>query len=136
MTGDTNGYDDVFFAETSIACTAGKPALTLTLSNAYWASYADYLARDLSLDLEVANEGPDAAYIVKITGSTATNGVTCLNCSLPTAPSLGNLVGSNPGPGASATFTLLYDVPVATLNFNATVWATALDGCGNGYTYP
>lgn len=129
--GDTNGYDDVFYADTSIACTPGAPALALARTDVYWASYADYLARDLSVDFSVENTGTDAAYIIQITGSTASSGVSCLTCPAPVAASLGNLVG-----GASHALTLKYDIPASVSTFSATVSATAKDGCGNGYSYP
>jgi len=109
-------------------CTPGKPALTLSTAGASWASYADYLARELSVQLAVTNSGADAANSVAITGSTSTNGVTL---STPTPIDLGTVAGS-----ANAATTVKYHVPSTTGSFKISVTASASDTCGTSYTYP
>lgn len=110
------------------ACESGKPQLALYRNRAYWASYADYTDRKLSVDSTVRNNGSTAAYDVRITGSTATNSATCLT-SMPIE--LWQLT-----PGHSVPFTLTFDVPAGVGNFVAKLTASAQDSCGTIYTYP
>ncbi|MFA5810253.1 MAG: hypothetical protein WC935_07970, partial [Thermoleophilia bacterium] len=81
-------------------CTPGKPSLSLSRQGTSWGSYADYLARELTVQLAVNNTGIDAANSVAITGATSTNGVTL---STPVPIALGTVAG-----GASAATTVKY----------------------------
>lgn len=112
---------------TVIACQ--KPVLGLSHS-AYWASYADYTARSLSVSFEVLNSGAGKAVNVNVTGGTASNGVQLA----------GGIPASYPGsvidPGASFTFSASYIVPVNVTAFHTGISITAEDDCGNSYTYP
>lgn len=109
-------------------CTPGKPSLSLSRQGTSWGSYAEYLARELTVQLAVNNTGTDAANSVAITGATSTNGVTL---STPVPIALGTVAG-----GASAATTVKYNVPVTTGSFKTSFTASASDTCGTSYTYP
>jgi len=104
-----------------------QPALTLSKTNVYWASYADYTARKLSVDYSIGNGGTAGAANVTIVGSSSSNGVT-IATGLPA--SAGNIAG-----GASASTTLQYNVPVGTSVFSTKTYATAQNGA-TVYAYP
>ncbi|MBI5870794.1 MAG: hypothetical protein HZB44_07565 [Actinobacteria bacterium] len=106
-------------------CTA--PALSLSKTNVYWASYADYTAMTLSVDYSVGNSGSNGAYAASIVGALNTSGVTTINA--PVA--LGDIAS-----GGSAAATVRYNVPVGAVSFMSTVYATADDACGNTNNYP
>jgi hypothetical protein len=125
---DTAGNTGTSIISYTPPCTPGKPSLSLSRQGTSWGSYADYLARELSVQLGVNNTGADAANSVTITGSTSTNGVTL---STPTPINLGTVAGS-----ASATTTVKYHVPNTTGSFKTSINASASDTCGTSYTYP
>ncbi|MBE0428654.1 MAG: hypothetical protein IBX61_02130 [Thermoleophilia bacterium] len=104
-----------------------KPALSLSKTNVYWASYADYTDRNLSVDYSIGNGSAlAAAHNVAISGTVNTNGVTMVSAS-----AVGNIAG-----GGSAPATVVYNVPAGVSSFNTTVQATANDLCNNSYSYP
>lgn len=104
-----------------------QPSLSLSKTNVYWGSYADYTAGQLSVDYSIANgAGTTNAYNVTIAGTTNTNGVT-----MASASSVANIAG-----GGSATATIKYNVPSGVGSFSSTVYATAKDLCNNSYAYP
>ncbi len=115
--------------ETTYAIGAcGKPALGLTTSRAYWASYPDFQQRELSIDYIISNnDGPDAMSI-SILGSNNTNGVLL---SSATPVEIGNVYR-----GAATPVTLRYSVPGSTSNFKTIAFASADDYCGDAYDYP
>ncbi|MHB8792757.1 MAG: right-handed parallel beta-helix repeat-containing protein [Thermoleophilia bacterium] len=106
-------------------CTSAE--LSVSRPAPYWASLGDYQLRNLSVDYTISNSAAAEAYGVSIVGTVDTGGVT----SLPPMPSLGNIT-----PGASASFTILYNVPPGVSAFRSTVYATASDSCGNPRSYP
>lgn len=124
--GDTNGSPDVFIVATS-ACTGGtQPTLTLSRNTAYWASLADYAGGLLSVDFVIANNGTEPVYQASIVGTVDTNGVT-----------MADAVGGGDIPnGGSTAITIKYNVLASVASFKTTVFATALDSCGNSYSYP
>ncbi|MBE0428763.1 MAG: fibronectin type III domain-containing protein, partial [Thermoleophilia bacterium] len=128
--GWANGAESAEFSfTTDSSCPPpAKPDLSLSVADVYWASYADYTARELSVDLSVGNTGADTAYNVAITGATATNGVSLISA---TPVSAGDIAG-----GSSATATVKYDVPAGVGGFQTSVSGSAEDCSGNGYTYP
>ncbi|MBE0429241.1 MAG: fibronectin type III domain-containing protein [Thermoleophilia bacterium] len=128
--GWANGAESAEFSFTTPASCGiiGQPDLNLAADNVYWASYADYTARELSVDLKVGNTGADTAYNVALTGATATNGVSLISA---TPVSVGDIAG-----GTSATATVKYDVPGGVTSFKTSVSGSAEDCDGNGYTYP
>ncbi|MCL4474395.1 MAG: hypothetical protein M1455_10765 [Actinobacteria bacterium] len=90
--------------------------LTLSKTGVRWASYADYVAGQLSVDYSVGNAG--AAAKVNIVGASATNGVTLVG-----PVSAGTIASA-----ASAPVTLKYNVPTGVGSFRTTVYATAQNG--------
>ncbi|MDO8735960.1 MAG: hypothetical protein Q7K29_02605 [Thermoleophilia bacterium] len=105
----------------------GSPSLSLSKTGVRWATYADYTARQLTVDYSVGNSGINAN-TVAIAGSTSTNGVT-LATATPVA--VGNIAT-----GGSAAVSLKYNVPVSVGSFFSTTYATAKDLCNNSYAYP
>ncbi|MEK7816873.1 MAG: RHS repeat-associated core domain-containing protein, partial [Actinomycetota bacterium] len=106
----------------------GGPALALSQTKVYWASYNDYLSRQLSIDYRATNNGPGAAYEARVTGATATKGV---YLTTPVPLPLGDI-----SQGSYAPFTLKYFVPAGVTGFTTTVYATAKDQAGTDYYYP
>lgn len=103
-------------------------ALALDPSIAYWASYNDYVARELSVEFIVSNTGGSEARDVQIDGSSNTNGVTLLT-GLPTV--VGNLTA-----GGSEQIVMRYSVPFGTGDFVSYLTGSATDLEGNTHTYP
>jgi len=113
---------------TIAAAIPAKPVLNLSAGSAFWGSYADYVAHQLSLTLTVTNAGPGAAYAVAITGSTPNNGVTLITA-MPV--SLGDIAA-----GSSQAATVQYQVPAGVGSFRISNTGSASDATGTGYTYP
>lgn len=107
--------------------TCGEPALGIGPVNAFWASYADYEARSLSVDYPLHNRGTTTALDINIAGSIATNGVMLAS---PMPVSTGAMA-----PGSSRVFTLIYSVPPGVASFLTSITATARDECSVAYTY-
>jgi hypothetical protein len=128
--GNANGTVSTEFSFTTAAppCTPGKPGLSVSLGSVFWASYADYTARELSVNYTINNTGATDAYAVQITGATSSWGVT-LSTAVPV--SLGNIAAAG-----SAGTTLKHHVPPGVTKFRTTISAAASDACGTGYTYP
>lgn len=124
------GVDNLPFTLAKYSECCSKPDLRLYLINAYWGSYSDYLNRLLSVNYSIRNVSSGSnSYEVKITNSTATNGV-LLYTPVPV------LVGDIPS-GSAAGVVLKYYVPSAVYSFQTSVFGTALGCCGsNLYTYP
>lgn len=119
----SGGVNKMVFA----ACDA--PSLSLSKTGVSWASYADYLAHQLSVNYGIAKAaGAGNADSVQIVGAVSTNGVTSAS-SMPIA--LGDIAA-----GGSASGTIKYNVPSGVGSFKTTVYATASDACGNAYSYP
>ena len=110
------------------ACIPAKPDLGIGTSYAFWGSYADYVARELSVKMVVTNRSAYGAYGVAILTAGGTNGVTL---STPTPVALGDLAG-----GAKTSTILKYNVPIGVTKFNASLTGGASDVCGTSYTYP
>lgn len=109
-------------------CVGGRPLLGLGLSKVYWASYEDYLTRELSIDYSISNDGADHAFAGRIISGAANNGVTVLT---PSPISLGNLMDDT-----SYTFIKKYSIPAGTAKFAAEMQVSAQDQCGASYSYP
>lgn len=112
---------------TSAGSWCDKPALSLSLPQAFWASYDDYILRQLSVNWTIRDNGLPA-YDVKLTRSDTNNGVTLLT-DLPV--SFGDI-----SPGGSSTQTLKYHVPPAVTSWRSINGASASDACGTTYAYP
>ncbi|MFA5801638.1 MAG: glycosyl hydrolase [Thermoleophilia bacterium] len=104
------------------------PQLTLAPAKSYWANYADYLARLLSVDMRVSNTGANGAYDLRLIDSANTNGAS-LATALPVW--VGNIV-----PGYSSIVPMIFRVPAGITSFHTVTSGYVLDSCGNSYTYP
>jgi|GEM_PF-4967033 len=114
--------------ELASSCSQGRPSLTFTNGPVYWASYADYVARDLTVGYEIVNGGSSVAYSTRITGSSSSDGVT-LAYGLP-------VIDQDVSVGSSIKGSLKYQVPEGVGTFAKVVTSTAEDGCGTVYSYP
>lgn len=107
----------------------GQPALSLSVTRIYWATYADYTAHKLSVDYRLTDGATSPnAMGVNIVGSNNSNGV-ILVTAVPL--SVGNIMA-----GGNAGFTLTYELPTGITAFTASIYATASDPCGDSYAYP
>jgi hypothetical protein len=102
--------------------------LSLSMAKVYWASYADYQAKQLSVDYAIKNTGKNNATEVIITGSNNTKDVTTLT-TLPI------LVG-NISQEEQKVITVKYNVPNSTARFRASITATAKDSNEYVHIYP
>jgi len=109
-------------------CAGDVHDLRLTKDDVRWGSYADFVARNLSIDYTIANAGAADALNVGILGADNTGGVS-LSTSMPVG--LGDIAAA----GSVAT-TLDYYVPEGVLSFQTNVYAAALDRCGTVFYYP
>lgn len=131
LDADTNGFCDapyVFTGNQDNLPLVGSPQLQLGFVSIYWASYAAYLDRHLSVDYSLAATGAVEARNTLVLGTVNTNGVTDAS-TLPVV--LGDI-----RPATSAPFTLVYLVPPGTASFRSTVYLTAENAAGNLYEYP
>lgn len=112
----------------SAAYDSYKPALTVTSTGAYWGSYADYLARNLTVSYSLANGPSQMAEDVHISGASASNGVSLLT-SLPL--NIGHLMNDE-----STSFLLNFNVPMGVGSFRTNISGDAMDEAGNKYNYP
>lgn len=112
---------DAFTARTS------KPQLSLTGKTSYWAGYADFVARKLSVTYTLQNGFGDSAENVQVKGASGTHGV---NNVTSLALNLGGI-----SPGGSTDFTLVYSVPAGISRFSAGIQVGAQDEEGAAYIY-
>jgi len=106
----------------------GTPTLRLSQLRTYWASYAEYLSRNLSVDYALVNNGAGDATGLQVVYLTANNSVLPITA---TPVSLGDLAA-----GASVTATIKYQVPVDVSIFRTTTVVSCGDLAGNFYSYP
>lgn len=104
------------------------PDLSLSLGDIYWASYADYLARSLSVDYTITNSGAGGAFSLQIQSLSASQGVTPLTS---TPFSLADLAA-----GATESMTVNYQLPQGVAAFTATATAACTDDRGFNYQFP
>lgn len=106
------------------------PDLWMSLSpgNPYWASYADYQARELSVKYNIANSGSGDAIDFQLLSFGATNLVEPL---IATPISLGTLSA-----GSATSLKVAYRIPLGVLFFMATALATCTDDRGYVHEYP
>ncbi|MDO8735692.1 MAG: fibronectin type III domain-containing protein [Thermoleophilia bacterium] len=117
------------FSTTPVGDPSYRPDIVpLKDPHSYWNSYADFLAGELSVDLQIANLGLFGAYDVSITGATNSNGVT-LSSSLPVH--FGNING-----GTTAMMTLKYHIPAGAGSMVTRLEGTASNSMGVTYYYP
>lgn len=126
--GKDNLYGSGKLGLGAVPLNCGKPPLSLSNTASYWASYADYLSRELSVAFSICNSGEGTAFNTAIVGSINTGGVVATS-TLPLG--LGDIGGGN-----CTAVAVKYYVPVGVQNFVTTVYATASDGCNEVYSYP
>jgi hypothetical protein len=105
-----------------------RPDLNLTVSRIYWASFADYADRSLSVEYNVTNTSTSDALEAKIVAASGSNNVTHV-MSLP------KNIGSIPG-GGNLTFAVMFNVPDGVTRFTSLIRVNAEDGCGTIHAYP
>lgn len=124
-------YDDSGFSSTSAVETATiraeKPPLRLTLGDAKWDSYSNYVERILSVDYTLGIDG-SSAHSIEILGAVNTNGVIL---SSGTPVSVFDIHGLEVD-----VFGLEYLVPPGVSSFRSTIFITAKDSCGDTFEYP
>ncbi|MHB8793409.1 MAG: fibronectin type III domain-containing protein [Thermoleophilia bacterium] len=120
----TSGLSNVAQATTS------KPSLTWARQRVYWANWADYSNRHLSIEYRMSNVGTGTAIDPTVQASFCTPASVYIVTQLP----LG--VVSNLSPGASASVTLKYFVPTTVYNFTTSTYANSIDDVGRLYWFP
>jgi hypothetical protein len=119
------------FTTAAPPCTPVKPTINISTRFAYWASPADYAARNLTVKLRVTNGGAtspaDDAFNVDITAASNTNGVTLIS-----APhNLGSIAA-----GAWTEVDVVYNVPMGVTGFISSLTGNADDVCGTTWLMP
>ncbi len=102
--------------------------LGLGLTGSYWASYADYAARNLSADILLSNNDATDLSDIQVEGISATNGVSASTATPMALPDLAS--------GASTGFTIHYSVPAAVSSFSSVVYISCRDQTGALYQFP
>lgn len=125
------GIDNLPKADAATQTAGGdcqQPMLRLAAPNPYWASYDDYLQRQLSANMAIENYGTTNVYNVNVVVSLNTNGVMALT-QFPVA------LGAVPAT-TTKSFTMRYLVPNGVQSFKSTLYTTATVGCDTVYNYP
>lgn len=104
------------------------PDLSLSMGNTYWASYADYLGRSLSVDYTLTNSGAGGAFSLQVLSLSASHGVIPVTA---TPFSLADVAA-----GATESMTVNYSLPQGVVAFSATATASCADDRGFIYQYP
>jgi hypothetical protein len=107
---------------------SSDPELSLMKINTYWASYAEYEAGQLSVDMRLSNTGQGTAVGASITSVSATAGVTALT---PMPLPLGDIAGTT-----HTNFTLKYHVPGNVTTFSTSIQGQCQDVLGTWFYYP
>ncbi len=110
------------------AVKAGVLPLSVGLSRTYWASFSDYLIRELSIDFSIRNNSAIDATAVQITDCNSTNGV-ALDGPLPA--NVGDIAA-----GASTSISLKYQVPQGATTFKTFLKGKTKDSAGATHLYP
>lgn len=111
------------------AGTTTIPNLTWSKQRVYWASWADYQNRQLSIDYRMGNLGTGSAI------STAIQASICNPVTVHVVTQLPLAVGDI-NPGSNRTVTLKYFVPTTVGSFTTTTYATCSDDIGSTYWFP
>lgn len=111
-----------------VGCT--KPNLALSAPAPFWASYADYVAHELSVNWSLCDAGLTGAYGIQLEGTVNTSSVVGIS---PFPMSLGDIPA---GTGGCQSYVLRYSLPPGVASFKSITYATASDYCGTAYSYP
>ncbi|MHB1361703.1 MAG: OmpL47-type beta-barrel domain-containing protein, partial [Thermoleophilia bacterium] len=124
VAGNTNTASGSFDYEAH-----GKPDLSVAVTRIYWASYADYVVNELSVDYRLNNNSVGiTAMGTHIDGAISTMGVLLMTAT--PAP-----VGDIPA-ASSGNVTLKYSIPGGVTQFKTRLYAEAADPAGTAYLYP
>ena len=105
------------------------PSLTWSKQRVYWASWADYTNRHLSIDYKMGNTGTSSVLSATVQASICNPGTVYAVTLLP-------YVVGDINPEASKTVTLKYYVPTNVGSFTTTTYATCSDDAGRTYWFP
>jgi len=105
------------------------PSLSWAVQRIYWASWADYQARRLTVAYKLANQGTGVAIGATIAASTCTPSSVYVTTALPLP--VGDLE-----PGISSTVSLKYYVPANVGSFTTTTYVNSRDDAARTYWYP
>ena len=119
----SSGLSNVAITTTTI------PSLSWAVQRIYWASWADYQARRLTVAYKLANQGTGVAIGATIAASTCTPSSVYVTTALPLP--VGDLE-----PGISSTVSLKYYVPANVGSFTTTTYVNSRDDAGGTYWYP
>ena len=114
----------------SFTLVCGFPQITLGAPWSFWGSYADYLARELSVSYGLSDSGGTGAYGIQVEGSINTGSVFPASA-MPL--SIGDIPG---GTSDSLTLTIKYVVPSGVTSFRSVTFVTMKDACGTVYAIP
>jgi len=109
-----------------------QPLLGIGSPQPSWATYQDYINRELTIDFSLCNVGAYDSYDVGVVGSKSTNGVILASV----LPLVAGDLPHEGQPGACATLTLRYIVPHGVESFKTVTYVEALGPCGAAYYYP
>jgi len=107
---------------------AQEPAILVNVTSVRWSSYADYIARRLSVDFRINNAGSGQATDIAISDSAATAGVQMLSDQPVYFSSL--------APGGESITTVTYGVPAEVISFRAYINIAYIDSTGQSYHFP
>ena len=105
------------------------PDLRLYKDSSYWASYADYNKRRLTVAYHVENHGPGTLYKVRFLKSRASDDVKS-KTHMPIK------LGCCLAEGESAEFKVIYKVPAGVAGFDTYNFAMAKNSCDRPLFYP
>ena len=126
---DNAGNSTVINGSFEVAAECAQPVLNLGFSQAYWASYNDYLSSNLTVDYLLCNGGANDAESIQVVGSVNTSGVQLVT---KVPKDVGDIAS-----GAGCTnISLRYQIPAGVQTFSSTLYVTAVNVCGTVYSYP
>ncbi|MHB9053343.1 MAG: hypothetical protein ACYC5F_05060 [Thermoleophilia bacterium] len=111
------------------SATTTIPQLTWAKKKIYWASWADYQNRQLSLDYKIGNSGTEIAIAATIAASYGNP--TSVYVTTPLPLTVGDI-----SPNSASTITLKYYVPTSVGGFTTTTYASCQDDAGRTYWFP
>lgn len=115
-------------AKQSWTFTVTTPRLMLDKGAVYWASYAAYLDRELTVDYIMTSNGSGACNGGAVNNAVATNGVIALG---PLPVLLGAMA-----PNGVVNYSFVYIVPHGVSNFRATSYAACSGDGGHSFLFP
>ena len=105
------------------------PNLTWGINRIYWASWADYVNRQLSIDYNLRNIGTGIATGVTVAASYGNP--TSVYVTTPLPLTVGGIT-----PNSFSTVTIKYYVPTSVGSFTTTTYANCQDDAGRTYWFP